>query len=62
LHLPPPDILTLDSSLLLFSTITVSSCGFIRAALTAQKNPAAPPPITIKRISEDYQTNPGKTK
>ena len=48
LHLPPPLTLTFDSNLLVFSTMITFSDGLIRAALTAQKKPAAPPPITIK--------------
>src|SRR5688500_9714712 len=47
LHLPPPDTFTLDRSLLLFSKRVTFKLGFNRAAVTAQKNPAAPPPITI---------------
>src|SRR6187399_3270535 len=46
LQRPPPLILTLDKSLLVFSTMITSVAGLIRATLTAQKKPAAPPPIT----------------
>jgi hypothetical protein len=48
LHLPPPLTFTLESTLLLFSTMVTLRLGFSRAAFTAQKKPAAPPPITIK--------------
>jgi hypothetical protein len=47
LQRPPPLTFTFDNSLLDFSTIMTSKAGFILAALTAQKKPAAPPPITI---------------
>lgn len=47
LHLPPPDTLTFERSLFVFSSIVTCNCGSIRAAVSAQKNPAAPPPITI---------------
>ena len=52
LHLPPPEIRTFDNNLPVFSTMVTRNDGFILAAFTAQKNPAAPPPITIKRIRE----------
>jgi hypothetical protein len=40
----------LDSNLLERSTIVTLNAGFILAAFTAQKKPAAPPPITIKDL------------
>src|SRR5687768_2427754 len=53
LQRPPPDTFTFDSILFVFSNRITSSIGFIRAALTAQKNPAAPPPITTSRCCID---------
>ena len=50
LQRPPPLTLTLLNNLLDFSTIITSSPLFCAAAFTAQKNPAAPPPITISRF------------
>jgi len=47
LHLPPPLTLTFESNLLVFSNSTIESEGLSLAALIAQKNPAAPPPMTI---------------
>jgi hypothetical protein len=47
LQRPPPLTLTLFNNLPDFSTSTTLRCGSWDAAFTAQKNPAAPPPITI---------------
>src|SRR4028118_293721 len=46
LHRPPPLTFTFDSNLPVFSTRITLNRVFRRAALTAQKKPAAPPPIT----------------
>jgi hypothetical protein len=48
LQRPPPLTFTLDKSFPVFSTRITFNCGFKRAAVTAQKNPAAPPPATTK--------------
>lgn len=48
LQRPPPLTFTFDNSLSLFSTTVTFNDGFILAAFTAQKIPAAPPPTTIK--------------
>jgi hypothetical protein len=48
LQRPPPLTFTLDKSFPVFSTSITFNCGFKRAAVTAQKNPAAPPPATTK--------------
>jgi len=50
LQRPPPLTFTLLNSLPVFSIIKTYSKGFLVAAFTAQKKPAAPPPITIKRF------------
>jgi hypothetical protein len=46
LHLPPPEIFTLDKTFELFSKITTSTSGKCVLTLSAEKKPAAPPPIT----------------
>jgi hypothetical protein len=46
LQRPPPLTFTFDNSFPVFSTRITFNCGFNRAAVTAQKNPAAPPPAT----------------
>jgi len=56
LHLPPPEIRSFDKSFPVFSIMIVSIAGFILAAFTAQKKPAAPPPITIRRICKDIHS------
>jgi hypothetical protein len=48
LQRPPPLTFTFDKSFPVFSTSITFSCVFKRAAVIAQKNPAAPPPATTK--------------
>ena len=48
LHRPPPDTFTFDNSFPVFSTRVTFNPGQRRAAFTAQKNPAAPPPMTMR--------------
>ena len=52
LQRPAPLTFTFDKTLLLFSTMMTFKEGFILAAFTAQKNPAAPPPITTSEEDE----------
>src|SRR4029078_7270175 len=47
LQRPPPLTFTLDNNLFDFSRRVTCIPGFNLATFTAQKNPAAPPPITI---------------
>jgi hypothetical protein len=53
LHLPPPLTFTLLNNLEDFSRRITCNRGFRLAAFTAQKKPAAPPPITMRRFDED---------
>ena len=52
LHRPPPLTRTLDNSFEDFSRRITRRSGWILAALTAQKKPAAPPPITMSVCRE----------
>ena len=63
LHLPPPLTFTLLNNLPLFSIMVTRSSGYILAAFTAQKNPAAPPPMMISSfcfIQDDWGKGHGK--
>jgi hypothetical protein len=62
LHLPPPLIFTLLRSLEDFSNSNTFIEGSFAAAFTAQKKPAAPPPITTSvlgaaMVFNDYFMN-----
>ena len=48
LQRPPPEIFTLPSVWLLFSRITTRAPGQASAQAMAAKNPAAPPPATMR--------------